>query len=375
MLGADVIARACGINAKMKHLVPNPKSFFGTNPMQPVQAEDEAPVAAHALAHPTQPDLVYHSDLRTYLHTYAERKEILHTLFYGPPGSGKMTLVRHLIASHMRVPLATVRRTQPHIYRIKDLEFPFYKTTVHFELNVADFSPLRQNALIELLQDLAKTLNVARNCYKLIVVRNVELLHRAVQHQLRRMMEIFYSTCRLLFVCHTLDCLDVTLQSRFVTMRVPKPHCLQEGTHEATTVSTWLSTKLQSHALPDIVEHIQDQLWTVLQRKTLPIVSLRKWIRITTMTHLPLVPILLHLYGRLVTRYPKQWALHQVIYTMTNACMHLYAIGYRKEFQPELLLCQLYRLIQAAKAHNKKTQGPKQALQLAHMLSSGYDVL
>ena len=325
--------------------------------MQPVHTGNDAPTAAaHALAHPVHPTLVYHPDLRSYVQTYAERKEILHTLFYGPPGSGKMTLVRHLIARHMNVPMATVRRTQPHIYRIKDNEFPFYKTTVHFELNVADFSPLRQNALIELLQDLAKTLNVARNCYKLIVVRNVELLHRTVQHQLRRMMELFYSTCRLLFVCHTLDCLDVTLQSRFVTVRVPKPRCLQEGNRkgEAMTVSAWLSATLQSHTLPDIVEHIQDQLWTVLQRKTLPIVSLRKWIRIVTMTHLPLVPILLHLYGRLVARYPKHVTLHQTVFTMTNACMHLYAIGYRKEFQPELLLCQLYRLIQAAKGNTHK---------------------
>jgi hypothetical protein len=40
--------------------------------------------------------------------------------------------------------------------------------------------------------------------------------------------------------------------------------------------------------------------------------------------------------------------------------MHLYAIGYRKEFQPELLLCQLYRLIQAAKGNARATQAPQQ---------------
>ena len=334
--------------------------------MQPVVA-DEADAARavhpHALARPLRPDLVYHPDLTAHLRTYAERKEILHTLFYGPPGSGKMTLVRHLIAEHMHVPVATVQRTQPHVYRIKDREFPFYKTTVHFELNVADFSPLRQNALIELLQDLAKTLNVSRNCYKLIVVRNVELLHRSVQHQLRRMMELFYSTCRLLFVCHTLDCLDVTLQSRFVTVRVPKPSCVrcllpQRARSPATTlepqaVSTtvWLADRLRAHELPDIVEHVQDQLWAVLQRKTMPIPSLRKWIRIVTMTHLPLVHILMHLYARMVARYPQEVQFHHDVYTMTNACMHLQAIGYRKEFQPELLLCRLYMYIQGVKAN------------------------
>lgn len=329
--------------------------------MQRVVAAEAGDAAAHALAPPAHTDVVYHPELTAHLRTYAERKEILHTLFYGPPGSGKMALVRHLIAEHMRVPVATVRRTQPHVYRIKDREFPFYKTTVHFELNAADFSPLRQNALIELLQDLAKTLNVSRNCYKVIVVRNVELLHRSVQHQLRRMMELFYSTCRLLFVCHCLDCLDVTLQSRFVTVRVPMPACLRVargGTDDAddagpVPIGTWLARRLKACDVPDIVEHVQDQLWSVLQRKAFPISSLRKWIRIVTMTHLPLVPILLNLYGRLVARYPRQLLLHQQVYRITNACMHLYAIGYRKEFQPEWLCCHLYLLVQQAKARTK----------------------
>lgn len=312
----------------------------------------------HALVLPTH-DAVYHPQLSANLRTYAERNEILHTLFYGPPASGKMTLVRQLIADHMHVPVTTVQRTQPHTYRIKDREFPFYKTTVHFELSVADFSPLRQNALIELLQDLAKTLNVSRNCYKLIIVRNVELLHRSVQHQLRRMMELFYSTCRLLFVCHSLDCLDVTLQSRFVTVRVPMPDRLRSSEGKAAasdpvSISTWLNQRMKAYDIPDIVEHVQDHLWAVLQRKTLPILSLRKWIRIVTMTHLPLVRILLNLYGRLAARYPKRRTLHQRVYEITNACLHLHAIGYRKEFQPELLLCKLYILLQEEKAHAKK---------------------
>ena len=88
MPGDDVIAGACGINAKMNHLVPNPKSFFGTNPMQPVQAGNDTLAApAHTLVHPTNPTLVYHPDLRSHVRTYAERKEILHTLFYGPLGA------------------------------------------------------------------------------------------------------------------------------------------------------------------------------------------------------------------------------------------------------------------------------------------------
>lgn len=302
---------------------------------------------------PPEYDVEYHPSIRENIRKYAAREEMLHTLFYGPSGGGKMTLVRYLIAQHMKVPDSVVQRTQMHTYNIKEREFTFYKTQVHFELNVADFSPSRQNALMDLLQDLAKTLNVSRNCYKLIVVRNVELLHRNVQHQLRRMMELFYDTCRLLFVCHTLDCLDITLQSRFVCVRVPLPECLIASTNTNTngpmTVSQWLTNRIQTQGIADIQKHIQDQLWTVLHRKTFPVASIRKWIRIVTMTHLPLVDILMNIYRRLVTKYPKKLDFHKQLYEISNACMHLYAIGYRKEFQPELLLCHMYILIQNAK--------------------------
>ena len=318
-----------------------------------VKGTDSQTTTPHSIVLPEY-DIEYHPTIRENIRKYAAREEMLHTLFYGPSGSGKMTLIRYLISQHMKVPDIVVQRTQMHTYQIKEREFPFYKTQVHFELNVADFSPTRQNALMDLFQDLAKTLNVSRNCYKLIVVRNVELLHRSVQHQLRRMMELFYDTCRLLFVCHTLDCLDITLQSRFVCVRVPLPDCLtgdsaSTNTDGPMTVSQWLTNRIRTKGIPDIQEHIQEQLWTILHRKTFPVVSIRKWIRIVTMTHLPLVDILMHLNRRLVTKYPKQFDFHKQLYEISNACMHLYAIGYRKEFQPELLLCHMYMLIQKAK--------------------------
>ena len=148
-----------------------------------------------------------------------------HTLykFYGPPSSGKLTLARQLIAVHTHMPVALVERLTPHAYQLRDKEFPFYKTNVHFEMSVADFVPNHQKALIELLQELSKTLNVSRNSYKIILLHEADQLSRPIQYQLRRMMEVFYTTCRLVFLSHSLDRLDQTLQSRFVCVRVPRP--------------------------------------------------------------------------------------------------------------------------------------------------------
>lgn len=309
---------------------------------------------------PPLSDVVYHPEIAARMRTYAARGELMHTCFYGPIGSGKMTLVRLLIAAHMGVPVSTVMRTKQHMYAQKDREFPFYKTTVHFELNVADFSPNHHRTMMVLLQELAKTLNVSRNCHKLVVVRNAELLDRPVQHQLRRMMELFYSTCRLLFVSHSLDRLDVTLHSRFVAVRVPFPACLvgtsmsehvpEDASAPQVSTATWLSHQMEVRGLPNIQTSIVDSLWGTLQRKTFPVMALRKWVRIATMTHLSFPDMVYELCDRFTQRYAKHPVLLQRMHETVNGCMHLYAVGYRKEFQPELLLCNLYLLTQAAKA-------------------------
>ena len=143
-------------------------------------------------------DINFHPELNTYITNYGKCSDIMHTIFYGPPCSGKLTLVRKFISVHTSVDIQCNLRLCHH--KLKDTEFPFYKSSVHFEIDVNDFSPSHQSQLMDLLQELAKTLNVSRNSYKIIVLSNAEKLSRKIQHQLRRMMELFYTTCRLNFI-------------------------------------------------------------------------------------------------------------------------------------------------------------------------------
>lgn len=312
----------------------------------------------HPLSLPSN-DTVYHPKLVSWLEEYASKQEIIHTLFHGPVGSGKARLVRQMIAKHKGVPYETVAKIQSYTVQFKDRDYPFYKSPLHFELNVADFSPHRQNILMEFLNDLAKTRNVSEGCYKIIVLRNVEILHRGTQHQLRRMLELFYSTCRIIFICHSIDRLDLTLQSRFVIVRVPYPKTVlsdasKDQDDACPSLNQWLSTLMKQNALPDIMEVSCSQLWLVMQKKKLPIAAFRKWIRIATMTHLPLVSLIERLCAKIIKQYPDSIDMHVKLFTMVNNCMHMYAVGRNKEFQPELLLCNMYLMIKA----EKKTFSP-----------------
>ena len=318
----------------------------------------------HPLSLPSN-DTIYHPDLLCWLEEYANKQEIIHTLFHGPAGSGKTRLVRQMISKHKGVPYDTVAKIQSYTVQFKDRDYPFYKSPFHFELNVSDFSPHRQNILMEFLNDLAKTRNVSQGCYKIIVLRNVEILHRGTQHQLRRMLELFYSTCRIIFICHSIDRLDLTLQSRFVIVRVPYPkpsiiNDLKDKSNTSPSLDAWLSSLMTQNALPDIMEVSCSQLWLVMQKKKIPIAAFRKWIRIATMTHLPLVSIIKNLCSKVIKQYPESVQMHVKMFSMVNNCMHMYAVGRNKEFQPELLLCNMYLMIKAEKkvfssASNKRS--------------------
>lgn len=322
--------------------------------------------------------LVFHPSVRDMVRRYGERKEIMHTLFYGPPSSGKRAMAHWLVATHTGMPYNAIRqRRVAHSFQLKDRSYPFYKTSVHFEIHVQDYP--QQSAIIELLHELAKTRNVAHNTFKIILITDTDLLRRSVQLQLRRMMEMFYATCRLIFVCHALDRIDQTLQSRFVCVRVPAPRreALRwasgpgDGTCDGTetpgevapasttatrphTVHSWLHAKFADDSgrpLPTIIDQAQDQIWRALQRTSIPIQSLRKWVRLFCTTQLDHTPVVLRLLHK--TRAKCSPDRCQRLHAVINYYLYLYETmrnAPHSEIQLELVFCAMHAALHAGAA-------------------------
>lgn len=289
---------------------------------------------------------------------------IAHTLFYGPGGAGKWSMAKKFVATHMGVSLPTMYRIQKHIHLVKDKEYYFFKSTVHFELDILNFLST-QHVFVAILNELSKTLNVALNRYKIIMVRNADALTLPTQHQLRMMMETMYTTTRIIFVVSNIDRIDDTLVSRMVCIRTASPSVTQLITffdtyNYFTAFNTphaksnfirsnnnnlsllLLRSLLVGDNVIDEVTCISDKIWESLQRRNNPMDDLKKMMQHSNMMHVPWITIINKLFiTRIIPRVIDE-PLHM------NTVLHLwqifnynYAREQRKEYAIELLIVKL----------------------------------
>lgn len=313
-------------------------------------------------------DDVLHPQIVIKTMNYGQCPEILHTLFYGSFGSGKYTLAKLLIAKNMKVSLKSVEKIQKHIYPVKEKEYYFYKSNVHFEIDLKNFLIHQQKIIIEIIQDLSKTLNVALNRYKIILIKNAELLERNIQHQLRRMMETLYKTCRIIFLCHNIDRLDDTIQSRLVLLNVPSPDInriipIIKKTYIKTTLlnnisdvqilecitnsnynvsSSYFQMILNNLGIINEIDQFILHLWNYINTTTNPLQLIRKILRMITITQIQWEEIVYKLILKIFKTFQKKHSIRVQILSYANYYVYMYNIGYRKEFQLELLLVTLH---------------------------------
>lgn len=271
----------------------------------------------------------------------------MHTMFYGPPCSGKLHLARVFISAHTGINVQKSTRVA-HSYKNKDKLFPFHKSSVHFEIDVNDFLNNNQLYLMDLIQELARTLNVSRNTYKIILLRHTEKLTKNIQHQLRRMMELFYTTCRLIMLTTSLDQIDITIQSRLVSIRMPAMKIMSDQllsesqSHHGELVSMWLKQLLHDNQCIDVMADCVLQLWRLLSKKKLSSVSLRKWVRLIQFTRLDHIEIIHSLYNKLCVKLGKNNTILMQLLSVINYYLYMLDISNRNDFQLEMILYVIY---------------------------------
>jgi replication factor C subunit 3/5 len=151
-----------------------------------------------------------------------------HLLIYGPSGAGKKTRImctlRELYGPG--VEKLRIERQQFETPSKKTIEMTILTSNYHIEVNASDAGYYDRIVIQEMIKNIAQTNQLdshTQKSFKVVVLTEVDKLTKDAQHALRRTMEKYMSTCRLILCCNSTSRVIPAVRSRCLCLRVPAP--------------------------------------------------------------------------------------------------------------------------------------------------------
>ncbi len=223
--------------------------------------------------------LDYHPELTQRLKSIAQSADIPHLLFYGPSGAGKktrvMALLRELFGPGVEKVKIEYRKFKTPTGR--PIELTTLGSSYHIEMNPSDAGNNDRYVVQEVIKEIAQYHPVvaggsnsflsstssssststaeaagkqkkpgAAN-FKVVFLSDCDALTKEAQHGLRRTMERYVKTCRLILCCENLSKVIEPLRSRCLAIRVPAP-----AKEEVASIITSVTQKEHVSFQPDM---------------------------------------------------------------------------------------------------------------------------
>ena len=154
-----------------------------------------------------------------------------HTLFYGPTGAGKKTLILALLreiygpgVEKLKVECKPWKIQLPS--RVLEVEFTTVSSSYHVEMNPSDVGNNDRYVVQEIIKEMARNRPVGADgtrSFKVLVLNEVDRLSKEAQHSLRRTMEKYSAACRLVLCCTNVSKVIEPVRSRCLCVRVAAP--------------------------------------------------------------------------------------------------------------------------------------------------------
>ncbi|GAB6021536.1 Subunit of heteropentameric Replication factor C (RF-C), variant 2 [Chamberlinius hualienensis] len=172
--------------------------------------------------------LDYHKNQADHLKALVDSGDFPHLLIYGPSGAGKKTrimcLLRELYGPGVeRLKISHQTFTTP---SNKKVEIATNSSNYHIEVNPSDAGFYDRVVIQELIKGMAQTHQLETSTqkeFKVVVLNEVDRLTKDAQHALRRTMEKYVATCRLILCCNSLSRVIGAIRSRCLVVRVASP--------------------------------------------------------------------------------------------------------------------------------------------------------
>ncbi|CAM9398825.1 unnamed protein product [Scytosiphon promiscuus] len=182
-----------------------------------------------------------HPELTTRLVAMSEDGEIPHLMFYGPPGSGKKTRVLALL-KRIYGPGAERVRLEHRSFKTPSnrvVELTTVASNYHIEMSPGDAGIYDRYVVQDIIKEIAQSRSISASMsggggaggddnkpkigHKVVVLVGVDRLTKQAQAGLRRTMEKYTSSCRLILLCHSPSKVIEPVRSRCLGVRVPAP--------------------------------------------------------------------------------------------------------------------------------------------------------
>ncbi|KAA8518289.1 hypothetical protein F0562_015828 [Nyssa sinensis] len=175
--------------------------------------------------------IIVHEDVAQNLKKLVTEQDCPHLLFYGPSGSGKKTLIMALLRQ-MFGPGAEKVKVENKTWKVDagtrtiDLELTTLSSTHHMELNPSDAGFQGRYIVQEIIKEMAKNRPIdtkGKKGFKVLVLNEVDKLSREAQYSLRRTMEKYSASCRLILCCNSSSKVTEAVCSQCLNVRINAP--------------------------------------------------------------------------------------------------------------------------------------------------------
>jgi len=172
--------------------------------------------------------LDYHKDQAQYLQKLVSSGDFPHLLVYGPSGAGKKTRIMCLLRELYGSGVEKLRIEHQNFTTAsnKKLEISTVASNYHIEVNPSDVGIQDRIVIQEVLKNVAQNMQLdsaSQKDFKVVVLTEVDNLSKDAQHALRRTMEKYSTTCRLVLCCNSTSKVIPAIRSRCLGIRIAAP--------------------------------------------------------------------------------------------------------------------------------------------------------
>lgn len=173
-------------------------------------------------------DLDYHLEQAEQLKNLAKQGDFPHLMFFGPSGAGKKTRILCLLREIYGNGVEHIKNDIFHFTTPSNrkMEIMTVSSNYHLEINPSDAGIYDRVVVVELIKQIAQTRNLdqaGQREFKVIVLSEVDSLTKDAQHALRRTMEKYMATCRIILCVNSTSRVIPAIRSRCLGIRVSAP--------------------------------------------------------------------------------------------------------------------------------------------------------